>query len=1202
MIKRLISFFLTLVLLVAIPLEARYRYNPYTAKLDYYEAAEDVDLGDLGDLTLTGLATGNILYYDGAAWVNLATGVNAEVLTLAAGIPSWAAGGAPAAHAASHEVGGADLVDHDQLTNYLAAQHLTLPNTLVAVLTDHNAAAHVALGFLALPSTIAAVLTDHTQVAHNALNIDADTVDGEHAAAIVTNARVKTHFPDTIVNVLSDHNLAAHTALGLFDASADVNHDATTNWVANKHIDWTNATQNLSTQGSATLNDNGSTGEIGLNLYSINNTFSMIAQSDAEGIAGDSDLRIGLDESLRAMYLLDRGDIGTDFGSIAFLYPSLVFVDAGANDYSYIAMEDNLWTFINMTGDGVWFETPKWFDFIIDGSGGDLTGTEIIRFRTLEDGTAEFVNNAGTQTWFEIEPWVNQTGTAAYNALVVDVTETGIGTGTNELLTLQVGSTDVFTIGNKGSLDLTMSHLASRVVIAQSAVAGTEDVPLINIDDDRTGLTANEASEATIYIDADGVYAFTINDGDMSVKDVYAGSVFMTAASGIRADNRRLMVGAGDDYGVQFGTNGAGDDLAIFGVITGGTNTAALWYSTNTLVPSGMTEHDDYLSPTFVMVNDEGADANDYAGVVIGERTQADVKIAHYFDFYAMTGAADGSVDVSNTELAAIFRFGASGSTVPTYATTPGDVLFEGKIEATGILITDLLSFPATRNIVLGDATPAAFGTAIANIFLGLDAGTSTTEGDYNVSIGEEAGYYNQTGIGSVKIGYKAGKGAVNKSDGYNVIIGHLAAGFGALEGNSFNVVLGNESGYNLTNGTQNFLLGYRAGYTLTTQHNNVLIGGLTGKDSAGHGNTGIGYAAMAGGIGAWAGSYNVAIGYNTMVLVKSGSGNIGIGREAGYYMEGTGNVLVGDRAGLGVTGNAYNYNVLIGTDAGKLITTSSSNVIIGYFSGDALTSGGDHVLVGEKAGSSLTTETGNVMIGHDAGENATASNVLYIANSNTVTPLIYGEFANTLLTFTATNVGVVGITNLGDGGTTNYASFAADGTLSLAGTARANVCFQFANANLGKGAVVPDEIIVGNYWGWSYDIDDDSVFTIKLPDDYASGTDVEIHIRWAVNEAYITNSGEVRWQATWSAHPADASEAIDDAGTTDDSGDINIPATAYFLTQTLIETIPGGSLSPGDELGITIKRIALVGGADPVADPVVTCVGFIYTVDKLGT
>jgi hypothetical protein len=48
--------------------------------------------------------------------------------------------------------------------------------------------------------------------------------------------------PNTIANVLSDHDLAAHTGLGLFDASSDVDHDATTNFVANEHIDHSGVT------------------------------------------------------------------------------------------------------------------------------------------------------------------------------------------------------------------------------------------------------------------------------------------------------------------------------------------------------------------------------------------------------------------------------------------------------------------------------------------------------------------------------------------------------------------------------------------------------------------------------------------------------------------------------------------------------------------------------------------------------------------------------------------------------------------------------------------------------------------------------------------------------------------------------------------------------------------------------------------------
>ena len=59
-------------------------------------------------------------------------------------------------------------------------------------------------------------------------------------------------------------------------------------------------------------------------------------------------------------------------------------------------------------------------------------------------------------------------------------------------------------------------------------------------------------------------------------------------------------------------------------------------------------------------------------------------------------------------------------------------------------------------------------------------------------------------------------------------------------------------------------------------------------------------------------------------------------------------------------------------------------------------------LLAGYKAGS------GNVMIGYAAGESETGSNRLYIANSNTATPLIFGEFAaspNAVLRFNADKI-----------------------------------------------------------------------------------------------------------------------------------------------------------------------------------------------------
>jgi len=43
------------------------------------------------DLTITNEATGDVLYFNGSNWIRLAVGSNGEVLTLASGVPTWAA-------------------------------------------------------------------------------------------------------------------------------------------------------------------------------------------------------------------------------------------------------------------------------------------------------------------------------------------------------------------------------------------------------------------------------------------------------------------------------------------------------------------------------------------------------------------------------------------------------------------------------------------------------------------------------------------------------------------------------------------------------------------------------------------------------------------------------------------------------------------------------------------------------------------------------------------------------------------------------------------------------------------------------------------------------------------------------------------------------------------------------------------------------
>ena len=191
----------------------------------------------------------------------------------------------------------------------------------------------------------------------------------------------------------------------------------------------------------------------------------------------------------------------------------------------------------------------------------------------------------------------------------------------------------------------------------------------------------------------------------------------------------------------------------------------------------------------------------------------------------------------------------------------------------------------------------------------------------------------------------------------------------------------------------------------------------------------------------------------------------------------------------------------------------------------------------------------------------------------------------------------------VGDVPNSNYTSFANDGELTQSGTARTKREIEIEATSLSPGSTGPDATILGNYLGYSYDIGDDSVADFELPYDWASSTDLEVKIYWYINEAYGTGDGEVQWRIQWSAMPKDESEAIDSPTHTGtiDYGDQDIPATAKFLTRTSAGTIAGTSLSAGDFIGLTIDRIALDGGNNPTADPVIVRLEIEYTSNVLG-
>jgi len=105
-----------------------------------------------------------------------------------------------------------------------------------------------------------------------------------------------------------------------------------------------------------------------------------------------------------------------------------------------------------------------------------------------------------------------------------------------------------------------------------------------------------------------------------------------------------------------------------------------------------------------------------------------------------------------------------------------------------------------------------------------------------------------------------------------------------------------------------------------------------------------------------------------------TGSANTFIGRAAGYY-------------------NTGYYNTFLGDSAGYSNTTGHYNTFLGDYAGVSNTTGNYNTFLGDYAGYSNTTGYRNVFLGYQAGYNETGSDRLYIHNSDSTSPLIYGDF-----------------------------------------------------------------------------------------------------------------------------------------------------------------------------------------------------------------
>jgi trimeric autotransporter adhesin len=342
------------------------------------------------------------------------------------------------------------------------------------------------------------------------------------------------------------------------------------------------------------------------------------------------------------------------------------------------------------------------------------------------------------------------------------------------------------------------------------------------------------------------------------------------------------------------------------------------------------------------------------------------------------------------------------------------------------------------NNVAFGNGTLAANVTGIQNTGIG-NAALAVNTGSASTAIGFEALKANTSGNNGTAVGFQALSKNIaasnntaigfqtmlnNTTGSENTALGFQASSIGAsgskntsvgyiaLNNNvgTENTAIGHSSMSGINNAASRFntAIGFQSMFAGTGVVSNVVAVGANALFQNTASNTvGVGYNALQGQIGG--GTGNTGVGFSVLNNNANGDNNTAVGSEAGFAAVGSGNTLIGFRAGQ-FASNATGAGTFVGFQAGQN-TTGANNTVVGNNALVATGASANNVAIGNNA---LTVNTGtnntaigysslvnnngsgNVAIGNQAGFSEAGSNKLYISNSNTtaITSLIYGEFS----------------------------------------------------------------------------------------------------------------------------------------------------------------------------------------------------------------
>jgi len=272
-----------------------------------------------------------------------------------------------------------------------------------------------------------------------------------------------------------------------------------------------------------------------------------------------------------------------------------------------------------------------------------------------------------------------------------------------------------------------------------------------------------------------------------------------------------------------------------------------------------------------------------------------------------------------------------------------------------------LYNSTAGYNVAVGYNAGTALTTGDSNTLMGTGVATALTTGSSNVAVGYGAAKLQTTANGNTCVGFEAGNANVTGSS--NTYVGRYA---GKSCTASENTLIGNYAGYSLTTGAGSVVVGRNALLYATTGGNNVAVGvDAMEQNTTGAGNVTVGNYALQDNT---TGGNNTAIGYFAGNENTTSDASTYVGSFAGWRIAGAQNTAIGYNALKGDTSaaSAY-YNVAIGVDAAKNITTGYDNVFIGWRAAQDVTTGNNLIVIGKSATPSSNTGSDEVTLGNSS-------------------------------------------------------------------------------------------------------------------------------------------------------------------------------------------------------------------------------------------